>query len=67
MIIMLMIIVTTTKLLLKWHLPHILYHDDDKYHPGQNIMITTIIIQNKYDDESHCQQNIIIIPITILT
>jgi hypothetical protein len=61
-----MIIVTTTKLLLKWQLSHILYHDDDEYHMCQNIKIKTIIIHNKRDDESHSQQNLMIISITIL-
>jgi hypothetical protein len=30
-----------------------------------NIMITTIIIHNECDDESHSQQNLMVIPITI--
>jgi hypothetical protein len=61
-----MIIVTTTKLSSKWQLSHLLYHDDDEYQLCQNIMITTIIIHNKCDDESHSQQNLMIISITIL-
>jgi hypothetical protein len=54
-----MIIVTTSKL------SHSLYHDDDEYHLCQNIMIITIIIHNKCDDESQSQQNSMIMPIII--
>jgi hypothetical protein len=39
-----------------------LYHDNDKNHFCQNMMITTVIIHNKYDDEAQSQQN----PVTML-
>jgi hypothetical protein len=44
-----MTIVTTSKL------SYLLYHGDDEYDPCQNIMITTMIIYNKCDDESQSQ------------
>jgi hypothetical protein len=57
-----MTIVTTSKLSSKCQLAHLLYHDDDEYHSCQNIMIITIIIHIKRDDESLSQQNPMTMP-----
>jgi hypothetical protein len=54
-----MTIVTTNKLSSKWWLSHLLHHDDDEYHPCQNIIVSTLqtgypYIQASSQDKLHC-------------